>query len=65
MYFTATITIHHSEGLALSMGGGVFHAGGVVHHGECTFHGGGMSLEGFDFGPHLVDGWQGGGIHVG
>ncbi len=33
--------------------------------GSALSMGGGMSLEGFDFGPHLVDGQQGGGIHVG
>ncbi len=56
MYFAATIAIHHSaaRGVALTMGGGTFHRGVAYPWGG-----------GFDFGPYLVEGWQGGGIHGG
>ena len=43
-----------SVGVGMSLGGGISVAGGMSV-------GGGISLGGVDFGPYLVDGWQGGG----
>ncbi len=61
MYFAATIAIHHSGGVALSMGGGTFHGGGGnFYGGVALFMGGGLTL---------VLTWlkasRGGGIHGG
>ena len=55
MYFAAAIAIHHSEG------GGTFHGGGVVLSMGVAY----PCPGGFDFGPYMVNGRQGGGIHGG
>ena len=67
MYFTATITIHHSGGVALSIGGGsAFHGGVALFMGGGIFHVGVVYPWG---GLTLVLTWlkagRGGGIHGG
>ncbi len=58
MYFAATIAIHHSA----ARGGGTFHGSGAFHEGVALLMGGWhFPWGGVDFGPSLVEGWQGGG----